>query len=85
MPQEELNSQGKNIDDKGQVKQQEQPATSAVEEKIKSKGDIDELESCFKTALERSINLDVVLRDLFIILSQENTEYLLSDLTGRQS
>ena len=46
--------------------------------------DINELESCFKSALERCINLDVVIRDLFIILAQENTEYLLSDFTGEQ-
>ena len=47
--------------------------------------DINEVESCFKSALERCIDSDVVIRDLFIILAQENTEYILSDLSGEQS
>ena len=52
---------------------------------VKSKGDISKLESCFKTAIERCIYFDVVLRDLFIIMAEGNTEYILSDLTGKQS
>jgi len=44
----------------------------------------DGMASFFTTALERSIYFDVIIRDLFIELSVDSEEFILSDLAFEQ-
>ena len=69
------------MDDKIQEKESEELESSVKRVKAEK---TDGIGSFFTTALERSIKFDVVLRDLFLELSQDSEEYILSDLAFDQ-